>query len=120
MRILQGTSLGLFLDNLKELAGTNNYITRAEFDKNPNKVISYSYINKTFGYTWNTLLEKAGLTPKRVWNGVINQGRKMEDKSKYRETSCLRCDALFVSPDPSNFRICNKCKNMVGLEELDD
>lgn len=119
MHLRQGTCIKLsaFLENLIELSGTKNYLTRKEFDNNPDKICSYSYMNKTLGHTWNTLLEKAGLSPKRIWDGTINQGRKLRDTTKYREVTCLLCDELFDSFDPALNRICKKCKVRVNLED---
>lgn len=116
---LQGTSvvkLLNFLENIKDIAGTC-FITRNEYDQNPDKICSFSHLNKTFGYTWNTIIEMSGLHPKRVIQKPFLQGRKLKDRSKEKEVSCLRCDSMFVSPDQSNFRICNNCKNMLELEE---
>lgn len=117
---LNGTSVAKFssfLENLKEIAGTCFFITRSEYDQNPNKICSFSHINKTFGYTWNTVLKMGDLQPKRILPQPSTQGRKPINKSKFKEVSCLRCDSMFVSPDPNNFRICNKCKSMIELEE---
>lgn len=120
---LSGTcvvKLSDFFENLKEIAGTRYSITRVTFDENPDKSCSFSHINKNFKVTWNICLEKAGLAPKRILPQPPTQGRKSKDKTKYREVSCLRCDSLFVSPDPSNFRICSTCKNMLQLEEWNE
>jgi len=117
---LTGTSVvkfSNFLENLKDLAGTCLSLTRAQYDDNENKICSYNHVNKKFNLRWNQLLEKAGLSPTKIFTQSSNLGRKLKDKSKYKEVSCLRCDSMFVSPDPSNFRICPKCKNMVELEE---
>ena len=116
---LNGTSivkLSKFLENLKDIAGTC-FITRNEYDQNPDKICSYSHINKIFKYTWNTSIEMSGLLPKRTIQKPFLQGRKLKDRSKEKEVSCLRCDSMFISPDPSNFRICNNCKNRIELEK---
>ena len=116
---LQGTSvvkLLNFLENIKDIAGTC-FITRTEYDQNPKKICSFSHVNKIFGYTWNTVLEMSDLQPNRILPNPITQGRKPKNTEKYREVSCLRCDLMFISPDPSNFRICSNCKNMLELEE---
>src|SRR3990167_4687850 len=117
---LQGTSVvkfSNFLENLKDIAGTCLSITRAQYDDNENKICSFSHAGKIFGLTWNQLLEKTGISPTKIFTQSSNQGRKLKNKSKYKEIGCLRCDSLFVSSDPCNFRICAKCKNMIELEE---
>lgn len=119
---LSGTSvvaISEFLENLKTIAGTK-FLTRLEYDKNPNKICSFSYVTKLFHYTWNECLEKAQLKINRKLPNPSTQGRKLKDSSKYKEVSCLRCDKMFVSSDPCNFRICDNCKNMLKLIEGDE
>ncbi len=117
--MLQGTcivKLENVIKSIKEIAGTC-YLTRAEYDNNEKKICSFSHIDKNFVVTWNELLAQAKIPIKRRFRFPIKQGRKPKNKEKYKEVSCLRCDSLFVSPDPSNFRICPSCKNMIELEE---
>ena len=116
---LQGTSVSKFsnfIENLKEIAGTKT-LTRAEYDNNPNKMNSYSHINKNFGYTWNELLEQAGIPIKHAVSFPIKQGRKPARKVNNRVVECLRCGKLFESIDPKINRICRKCKNLEGIED---
>ena len=116
---LNGTSvvkLTVFLDNLIHIAGTR-YITRTEYDANPNKICSYSHINRNFKYRWNEILEQAGIPIKRKLHFPYTQGRKEKDKSKAKVVECLRCLELFESIDPKINRICDKCKNLEDQEE---
>src|SRR3990172_9794912 len=113
---LQGTSIVAFADfieSLKSIAGTC-FLTRAEYDNNPNKMNSYSHINKNFGYTWNECLENAGIPIKHAVSFPIKQGRKPKKVSQNKIVYCLRCDELFESIDPKINRICRKCKNLEG------
>ena len=117
---LFGTSVAKFsdvIDNLKFLAGTCT-MTRSEYDANPNKVCSYSHINRIFNISWNELLENAGVPIKHAVSFPIKQGRKCKDLSKNRIVSCLRCGELFESIDPKINRICRKCKNLEGIEDI--
>ena len=116
---LNGTSvikLSIFLDNLKDIAGTC-YLTKSEYDANPNKICSYSHINRNFKYTWNNLLEQAGIPIKRKLPFPYTQGRKPMDKSKAKIVECLRCLKEFESIDPCVNRICNKCHDLEDQEE---
>lgn len=119
---LQGTSVikfEKFIDNLKELAGTNS-ITRLNYDNNPNKLCSFSHINKKFNLSWNSILEVAKIKPIRILPIPSTQGRKPKDRSKYKTVECLRCSDMFESPDPKNIRICFACKKLVQLEDIEE
>ncbi len=121
MRLL-GTSVvkfEKFIDNLKEFAGTNS-ITRIDYDNNPNKLCSFSHVNKKFNLSWNELLEIARIKPTRILPAPITQGRKVKDKSKYKIVECLRCLEMFESPDPKLIRFCPSCKNNIKIEDIEE
>ena len=106
-----------FIENLTFLAGTKLTITRSEYDANPNKICSYSHINRNFKYRWNEILEQAGIPIKRKLPFPYTQGRKPMDKSKAKIVECLRCLKEFESIDPCVNRICNKCHDLEDQEE---
>jgi len=116
---LNGTSVVKFEDfveNLKYLAGTC-FITRSEYDASPNKICSFSHINKNFNLTWNALLEQAGVPIKHEVSFPIKQGRKVKDKALLKDVECLRCGREFKSIDPKINRICDRCKIGESWEE---
>lgn len=116
---LQGTSVvKLFnvIENLKTIAGTK-FITRSEYDINPNKTCSFSHVNKNFKLCWNELLELSGIPVKRKLPFPSTQGRKPKDKSMVKTVECLRCLEEFESLDPRVNRICKKCKDLEDQEE---
>ena len=116
---LQGTQVIKFSElvkNLKDMAGTC-FLTRLDYDFNPNKTCSYSHIYKNLGLTWNNLLEQAGIPIKRKLPLPSTQGRKEKNKSKAKVVECLRCLELFESIDPCINRICNKCHGLEDQEE---
>ena len=98
-------------ENVKGCAGTCFSITLDEYNKHENRLCSYSYINKWFYLTWNTILNKSGLKQQIIFR-KITQGRKPINKSKYQNTICLRCDQEFLSWDKRNNRICPRCKKI--------
>jgi len=100
-----------FIENLKDIAGTC-FLTRTEFDKNPKKICSFSYINRNFNTSWNSSLKEAGVNAKLEWVIPSNRGRKKQIKI-LKQVSCLKCDKLFDSFDPRLNRICKNCKNSV-------
>ena len=117
---LQGTSVIKFstlIQNLQSFAGTC-FLTRSDYDNNPKKPCSYSHVNKVFDISWNELLEKAGIPIKHRPSFPITSGRKPKDVSKNKIITCLQCDGLFESIDPRINRICGKCKNLEGIEDL--
>lgn len=119
MSKLSGTSvikLSTFLDSLKDMAGTC-FLTRLDYDNNPNKVCSFSHINNNFAITWNNCLELVNLPVKRKWKFPIKQGRKPKDKSMAKMVECLRCLNMFESLDSRINRICRKCKDLEDQEE---
>ena len=116
---LQGTSVSKFsnfIENLKEIAGTKT-LTRAEYDNNPNKICSFSHINKNFNLTWNTILENVGIPVKHRVSFPIKQGRKVKDKALLKDVECLRCGREFKSIDQKINRICDRCKIGESWEE---
>lgn len=112
----QVIKLTTFIDNIKDIAGTC-FLTRAMYDANPNKICSYSHINRNFKFRWNEILEQAGIPIKRKLHFPYTQGRKEKDKSKAKVVECLRCLKEFESLDPRINRICNKCKDLEDQEE---
>ena len=116
---LKGTfvaNLDNFFQNLKDIAGTC-FLTRSEYDANPNKINSYSHINKNFNLSWHKCLEQAGLNIKKRVSFPIKNGRKSKDKILLKIVICLCCLKEFESIDPKINRICNKCKNLKDLED---
>ena len=116
---LQGTQVVAFADfieNLKNIAGTC-FLTRSEFDYNPNKVCSFSHINKNFNLSWNDLLEEAGIPIKHRVSFPVTNGRKPKNKILFKIIVCLCCLKEFESIDPKINRICNKCKNLKTQED---
>ena len=117
---LHGTSVIKFstlIQNLQSFAGTC-FLTRSDYDNNPKKPCSYSHVNKVFDISWNELLEKAGIPIKHRPSFPITGGRKPKDVSKNKIITCLQCDGLFESVNPKINRICKKCKNLEGIEDL--
>ncbi len=116
---LRGTSVvkfDYFIDNIQELAGTCNSITRSEYDSNIGKICSYAHINKNFNMTWNYCLKMAGLRINKNFENV-HSGRKIKNKTNYKTVSCLKCDDLFESFNPKLNRICPSCKNNKNFED---
>lgn len=119
---LSGTSvvkIEKFIENLRGLAGTNS-ITRLDYDNNPEKLCSFSHINKRFNLNWNSVLEMAEIKPNRILPIPITQGRKPKDRSKYKIVECLRCLEMFESPDPKLIRICPSCKRNNEIEDIEE
>ncbi len=118
--MLQGTSiikLEIFIKNIKDIAGTC-FLTREEYDSNNNKICSFAHVTKNFNFTWNELLEQAGIPIKRKYSFPIKQGRKPKDISKKKTVECLRCSKEFESYDPALNRVCSKCKEEIKSDWL--
>jgi len=117
---LQGTNVVAFADfieNLKTMAGTC-FLTRSDYDNNPNKICSFSHASKQFNLSWNNFLEQAELGVKKRVSFPPTQGRKPKKVSQNKIVYCLRCDELFESIDPKINRICRKCKNLEDIEDI--
>lgn len=118
MSKLTGTSvakLSDFIDNLKKIAG-NCSLTRTEYDYSPEKICSYSHINKLFHLTWNSCLQLADIPVGRSLPMPIKQGRKMGVKPEGKEVECLYCLNFFISYNKFN-RICRNCKSIINEQD---